>query len=62
MMITRVAVPFLILAVIFLPLPFVLGALVFGVLLASRPRGEPCLAQAVASRAGGSPLLRSPPR
>jgi len=62
MMITRFAVPFLILAVVFLPLPFVLSALVFGVLLAVRPRGEPCLAQAVVSRAGGPPLLRSPPR
>jgi len=62
MMITRFAVPFLILALIFLPLPFVLSALVFGVLLAVLPRGEPCLAQAVVSRAGGPPLLRSPPR
>ena len=61
-MIARFMVPFLILAVLFLPLPFVLGALVFGVLLAVRPRGEPCLATALASRAGGPPLLRSPPR
>jgi hypothetical protein len=61
-MTTRFVVPFLILAVLFLPLPFVLSALVFGVLLAVRPRGEPCLAQAEVSRACGSPLLRSPPR
>lgn len=61
-MTTRFVVPFLILAVLFLPLPFVLSALIFGVLLAVRPRGEPCLAPAVASRAGGPPLLRSPPR
>jgi hypothetical protein len=49
-MTTRFVVPFLILAVLFLPLPFVLSALIFGVLLAVRPRGEPCLAQAVVSR------------
>ena len=43
-MITRFAVPFLILAVLFLPLPFVLSLLLFAVLLAVRPRGEPALA------------------
>jgi len=61
-MIARFTVPILILAILFLPLPFVISSLVFGVLLAVRPRGEPCFAPAVVSRAGGPPLLRSPPR
>ncbi len=61
-MITRFAVPFLILAVLFLPLPFVLSFLFFGVLLAVRPRGEPDHACAVISRFAGPTLLRSPPR
>jgi len=61
-MITRFAVPFLILAVLLLPLPFTLSGLVFGILLAVRPRGEPCLAPAVVPRAGGPSLFRGPPR
>jgi hypothetical protein len=61
-MVTRFAVPFLILAVLFVPLPFVLSGLVFAVLLAIRPRGEPCLDAAVISRIAGPCLLRSPPR
>ena len=48
-MITRYAIPFVILAVLFLPLPFAIGFLIFGVLLAVRPRGEPDLAAAVVS-------------
>ncbi|HSA94423.1 MAG TPA: hypothetical protein VLJ16_00125 [Acidobacteriota bacterium] len=58
----RWAIPFIILAVIFLPLPFALGFLVFSVLLVVRPRGEPEPAQAFASRRAVSVLLRSPPR
>lgn len=61
-MIFRSAIPFLILAVMFLPLPFVLFSFVFGVLLAVRPRGEPDCAFAVISRFAGPTLLRSPPR
>lgn len=61
-MITRFAVPFLILAVVFLPLPLVLGLLLFAVLLAVRPRGEPAFAGAPIARPAGLPLLRSPPR
>ncbi|HMA54542.1 MAG TPA: hypothetical protein VKT17_08760 [Acidobacteriota bacterium] len=61
-MITRFAVPFLILAVLFLPLPFVLSAFVFAVLLAIRPRGEPGLDFVLAAGAAGPCLLRSPPR
>jgi len=61
-MVTRFAVPFLILAVLFLPLPFVLSSLVFGVLLAVRPRGEPCCDLAITPGAGRPTLLRSPPR
>jgi hypothetical protein len=60
--IIRWAVPFIILAVLFLPLPFVIGFLVFGVLLAVRPRGEPDLAAAVVPRFAGPVLPRSPPR
>ena len=59
---TRFAIPFMILAVLFLPLPFVLSFFVFGVLLAVRPRGEPCRERAVVSRFTGPTLLRSPPR
>ncbi len=62
MMITRFAVPFLILTVLFLPLPFVISIIVFGVLLAVRPRGEPCYDLATISRFAGPTLLRSPPR
>ncbi len=60
-MIIRNAIPFLILAVLFLPLPFVLSFFYFGVLLAVRPRGEPAYAHAVVSRFAGPTLLRSPP-
>jgi len=61
-MITRSAIPFLILAVLFLPLPFILRSVLFTVLLAVRPRGEPDGNRAVISRFAGPILLRSPPR
>jgi hypothetical protein len=61
-MITRYAIPFVILAVLFLPLPFAIGFLTFTILLAVRPRGEPDLADAVVSRLAGPVFLRSPPR
>ena len=61
-MISRFAVPFVILAALFLPLPFALCSIVFGILLAVRPRGEPCLAGAPVFRFAGPTLLRSPPR
>ncbi len=61
-MIPRLAVPLLVLAVVFLPLPFALSSLVFSVLLAVRPRGEPALAGALVPRSAGSTSLRSPPR
>jgi len=61
-MITRFAVPFLILAVIFLPLPLVLSGVVFCILLAARPRGEPCLDRAYVPFPSWPTLLRSPPR
>ena len=57
----RFAVPFAILAVLFLPLPFVLCFFVFGVLLAVRPRGEPAPIALPAARAFRPVLLRSPP-
>jgi hypothetical protein len=60
-MTTRAAIPVLILAVLFLPLPFILSFFYFGVLLAVRPRGEPDGACAVISRFAGPTLLRSPP-
>jgi hypothetical protein len=61
-MAARFAVPFLILAVLFLPLPFVVAVFVFGVLLVARPRGEPCR-EAVVGRCHGRPaLFRGPPR
>jgi len=60
-MITRSAIPFLILAVLFLPLPFILNFFYFGVLLAVRPRGEPGVDRAAVSRFAGPTLLRSPP-
>jgi hypothetical protein len=60
-MITRTAIPVLILAVLLLPLPFILGFFFFGVLLAVRPRGAPVYACAVTSRFAGPTLLRSPP-
>jgi hypothetical protein len=58
----RFAIPFIILAVLFLPLPFVLSFLLFGVVLAVLLRGEPCGDPAVISRFAGPTLLRSPPR
>jgi hypothetical protein len=58
----RFAIPFIILAVLFLPLPFVVSFFLFGVVLAVRPRGEPCRDPAVISRFAGRTLLRSPPR
>jgi hypothetical protein len=61
-MISRFAVPFVIVAALFLPLPFVLAWIVFGVILAVWPRGEPGLAGAPSARRGGPALLRSPPR
>jgi hypothetical protein len=61
-MVTRLAVPFLILAVLFVPLPFVLSCLVFAVLLAIRPRGEPGLDLVLVPGVAGPRLLRSPPR
>jgi hypothetical protein len=60
-MIGRNAIPFLLLAVLLLPLPFILSFFFFGVLLAVRPRGEPDYACAVVSRFAGPILLRSPP-
>ena len=61
-MITRSAIPFLILAAIFLPLPFAIGFLTFSVFLAVRPRGELAPVRAVVPRFAGPALLRSPPR
>jgi hypothetical protein len=61
-MTTRYAIPFVILAALFLPLPFVLVFLLFGVPLAVRPRGEPILDSALVTRIAGPALLRSPPR
>ena len=61
-MISRFAIPFLILAILFLPLPFILSFLFFSVLLTVRPRWEPSGDCAVISRFAGPTLLRSPPR
>jgi hypothetical protein len=61
-MIGRFAVPFVILAAFFLPWPFVLSAIVFGVLLAVRPRGEPCPVPVPVARLARPALLRGPPR
>ncbi len=60
-MISHGAVPFLLLALLFLPLPFILSFFVFGVLLAVRPRGEPFAFRALIARPAGPTLLRSPP-
>jgi len=60
-MTVRIAVPFIILTVLFLPLPFVPGLLVFAVLLAVRPRGEPARAFVPINPSAGLTLLRSPP-
>jgi hypothetical protein len=61
-MLPRPAIPFIILAVLFLPLPFALTSLVFSVLLAVRPRGEPALEGVCRPRPAGPASLRSPPR
>jgi len=61
-MINRFAVPFLVLAALFLPLPLALSPIVFGVLLAVRPRGEPCSLVAPRACFAGLRLLRAPPR
>ena len=61
-MITRSAIPFLILTVLLLPLPFVISVILFGVILAVRPRPEPGRDRSVISRIAGPTLLRSPPR
>jgi hypothetical protein len=58
----RWAVPIIILAVVFLPLPFAVALAVFGVILAVRPRGEPEPARAVLARPAGPVLFRGPPR
>lgn len=60
-MTARYAIPFVILAVLFLPLPFAISFLTFSVLLAVRPRGEPVPAGVAISRFAGPTLLRSPP-
>jgi hypothetical protein len=61
-MIVRIAVPIVILAVLFLSLPFALCLFVLSTLLAVRPRGDPDDARLFLFRAAGSTLLRSPPR
>jgi hypothetical protein len=60
-MINPGAIPFLVLAALLLPLPLFFCPLLFAVLLAIRPRGEPAAAPAVAAFSPGRPLLRSPP-
>ena len=59
-MVTRFAIPFLILAVLFLPLPFILGVC-FCVLLAVRPRGRPVRVGVFVPWRAAPTLLRSPP-
>jgi hypothetical protein len=61
-MAARFAVPFLILTVLLLPLPFVISVFLFGVILAVRPRPEPGCDRSVISGIAGPTLLRSPPR
>ena len=61
-MVTRFAVPFLILAVLFVPLPFVLSCLVFAVLLAIRPRGEPGLDLVLLPASPDPASSEAPPR
>jgi hypothetical protein len=61
-MMPRLAVPFIILAAIFLPLPFALSSVAFSALLAVRPRGEPALEGVRRFRLAGPAALRSPPR
>ena len=58
---TRFAIPFVILAVLFMPLPFILSFFVSSVLLAARTRGEPFPEIAFISLVAAPPLLRSPP-
>ncbi len=60
-MISHGAVPFLLFAVLLLPLPFFFYVIRFAVLLAVRPRGEPGAARAVIAPPAGPVLLRSPP-
>lgn len=60
-MIIRNAIPFLLLAILFFPLPFILSFFVFSVLPVVRPRKEPCGAFTIVSRFSGPTLLRSPP-
>lgn len=60
-MITRNTISFLILVVLFLPLPFIISLFLFGVLFTVRPRGEPDGVRAVLCRFAGPTLLRSPP-
>lgn len=61
-MAARYALPFLVLAVLLLPLPFAVVFFVLSVPLVVRPRGEPRRQPAVVRRPGGPGLLRSPPR
>jgi hypothetical protein len=61
-MMPRFAIPFAILALLFLPLPFVVSVFVFSAVLAMRPRGEPGLEPDVLARPFGPTLLRGPPR
>jgi len=55
------AIPFLVLAALLLPLPLSFFPVLFTVLLAVRPRGEPLAAPAFIAFPAGPPLLRSPP-
>jgi hypothetical protein len=55
------AFSFLLLLVLFLPLPLFFDRFLFAVLLAVRPRGEPGGARAAAAVPAGAALLRSPP-
>jgi hypothetical protein len=58
----RLAIPFAILAVLLLPLPFVVCIFVFSAILAVRPRGEPGREPAVLARPARPALPRGPPR
>ena len=60
-MTARLAIPILILAVLFLPLPLAVGFLLFGVLLAVRPRGVPERVGTPVACFAGPASLRSPP-
>lgn len=61
MMIYPGAVPFLLLAILFLPLPFIRLPVLFTVLLAVRPHGEPSMDRVPAARSSRPILLRGPP-